>query len=230
MLYKQNEAAIKSVGTRKIKGTGIRFGSEDDKDWDGEWFHTDTELGLKNGSSRPYIMEHGYSSKFGMAIVGEATYEKAGEGWEYEAVFTDSAQADKAYNEIIAGAYKSSAGAASHTRRASIIKGTSRLDVWLVAEQSATMFPADSGNPRVTRTKSDYILHALKEMHEEHEGRIKEILEAAMKDGNEARTKLADALTSLKESFTNGEPFVVTEEFLSEIEQVTKPIAIIGLN
>lgn len=233
MLYKQNEDAIKSVKDRVISGVGIRFGSPETKDWDGEWFHSDSEVGLKNGSSRPYLMEHGFGKTFGVAIVGEAVYEKSAEGWLYQTTFLDNDLGAKAFSEVTTKAYRSSAGAAGHTRRATMEKGTMRIDTWLVAEQSATMFPADPENARITRTKSDFMLMAIKELleqnREESEARMKAIADSFIKDTNAARNTLAEALTSLKESFSTGKDFVLTDEFLTTLEQVTQPIEIIKL-
>jgi hypothetical protein len=231
MIYKQNEIAIKAIKDRVIHGVGVRFGSAETKDWDGEFFHSESEVGLKNGSERPFLMEHGFGKKFGINIVGSAIYEKGADGWTYEASFLDTPVGNQAYNEIITHAYRSSAGAAGHTRRATLEKGAFRLDTWLIAEQSATQTPADPENPRITRTKTDYILFAIKEMQEEHEAKVKEIIEIFAKDANESRQKLADALSSLRTSFSsdNGKGFVVTEEFLASIEQVTKPIEILSI-
>jgi hypothetical protein len=231
MIYKDTPTEIKSVKDRLILGEGIRFGSPDTKDFDGEWFHSETELGLKNGSERPFLMEHGFGQKFGISIVANAVYEKKDTGWEYQASFLDTPVGNEAYNEIITHPYRSSAGAAGHTRRASMEKGTWKLDVWLIAEQSATMTPADPNNARITRTKTDYVLFAIREMQQEHEAKVKSIIESFAKDANESRQALADALTSLRTSFSsdNGKGFVLTDEFLASIEQVTKPIEIVSL-
>lgn len=234
MIYKEYDATecpIKSVKERVIHGMGIRFGSPETKDWDGEFFVPDTELGLINGANRPFLMEHGFSKAFGVAKVADAVFEKSEIGWEYDATFLDTPLGNKAYSEIITKPYRSSAGAAGHTRRASMVKGAWQIDTWMVGEQSATLTPADPENARITRTKSDFLLMAVREMveeiREEHETRIKAILDAVYKNSNEARQNLADALTALRTSFSTGEKFVVSEELITAIEQVSQPIQII---
>lgn len=235
MDYKQNEIAIKAIKDRVIHGTGIQFGTPETKDWDGEFFIKETETGLINGANRPYVMEHGFSRNFGMVKVGDTIYELSEDGWKYETVFLDSPIGNKAYQEVITHPYKSSAGAAGHTRRATVVKGALQIDVWLVAEQSATLTPSDSSNPRITRTKSDFLLFAVREMLEdmqtENEKKVKTIVEAIEKSGNEARQKLADALTNLKNSFTStgGKDFILTDDILDAFEQASKPIDIISL-
>jgi hypothetical protein len=102
-------------------------------------------------------MEHGFGKVFGVSIVGEATYEKSVEGWLYQTAFVDNDLGNKAYHEVTTKAYRSSAGAAGHTRRATMEKGTMRIDSWLVAEQSATMFPADPENARSIRKASQFL-------------------------------------------------------------------------
>lgn len=228
--YKENGVEIKSVGTRKIQGTGIRFGSETDLDFDREWFYKETETGLINGANRPFLLEHGFSSKFSSNKLGDTVYEQKDEGWEYETHFLETEIGDKAYNEVISHPYRSSAGAASHTRRATLIKGTSRLDIWLVAEQSATLSPADPNNPRVTRTKSDFILFQVSEMLKEHRADLGQMFEDYVTKTNDARQNLADALMGLRRSFASGEKFVINEEILASLEQVAQPIAILSLD
>lgn len=233
MIYKENEEAIKSVKDRVIHGVGIRFGSPDTKDWDGEFFTSESEVGLIDGANRPFLMEHGFSKNFGVNKVADAVFEKTQTGWEYEATFLDNDFGIKAFGEITTHAYRSSAGAAGHTRRATLIKGAYHLDTFMIGEQSATLTPADPHNARVTRTKSDYMLMAIREMiqdmHDANEEKIKCVLTAVQKDTNDARQKLADALMSLKESFTSGEKFVVNDDVLAAFDLLSQPIEIINL-
>lgn len=234
MIYKfLPDEAIKSIKDRVIHGVGIRFGSAETKDYDGEFFVPETETGLINGANRPFIMEHGYGRTFGVNKVADAVYEKSEGGWDYEATFLDTDIGNKAYNEVITRAYKSSAGAAGHTRRATMVKGAYQLDTWLVAEQSATLTPADSQNPRLTRTKSDYIMFALKEMLDESEDRIVQKVIEAFKSGEalEGLGILQKNMEEFKESFSSD--FSVTDEVIqnltAEFEQVNTPIQIVGV-
>lgn len=229
MIYKENDDAIKSVKSRVIHGLGVRFGSPETKDYDGEWFSENSEVGLIDGANRPFLIEHGWSRQFGKAKVADATFHKSGDGWAYEAIFLDTELGNRAFNEVVSKPYKSSAGAAGHTRVASLVKGTYHLDNWLIAEQSATLIPNDSENPRITRVKSseDYLLRMVEEMRGESDEKIQGIMDAFEKSINESRVTLANALTALKDSFVNEQKrFEVTDEFLAELERVVQPIEI----
>src|SRR3954462_3538970 len=92
---------IKSVSERKISGVGIRFSSHTDSDSYNEFFDESTVTGLRNGDTRPFLMEHGYG-KFGVEILAWAQFEKTAIGWEYIATFEDTKNGNEAYNEIIA--------------------------------------------------------------------------------------------------------------------------------
>src|SRR5688572_29064119 len=127
MIYKEYDDAIKSEKNRVIRGVGVRFGSPETADWDGEFFTPESELGLVNGANRPFLMEHGFSKNFGVTKVADAIFEKSDTGWEYQATFLDTPIGNKAYDEVINKPYRSSAGAAGHTRRATIVKGKSQL-------------------------------------------------------------------------------------------------------
>lgn len=238
--YKQNETAVKSVGERKIKGMGIRFGSPEDADYDKEWFAPESQLGLTNGSTRPILIEHGWETGFGKNVVATATYEKTTDGWEYIAVFDDSVLGNKAYNEIIVKNYKSSAGAAGHTVERTEIKSTHRLDTWLIAEQSFTQFPADSQNPAVTPVKSSDIYQLLQLIENDREETVKAILDKLSSSNktlieatNLKLENLRTVMLQLKDSFmieseSDIITFRVTDSFLAEIEELTQPISLLN--
>lgn len=238
-IYKEYDEAIKSVKDKVIHGVGLRFGSAETKDWDGEFFDANSEVGLQNGTTRPFLMEHGWHRTFGKSVVGIATYEKSDDGWTYEAKFHDTDIGNRAFNEVITQPFRSSAGAAGHTRQATMVKGAWYLNTWLVAEQSATLTPADNENPRVTRVKSseDYLQMMVFDLQGQISGDLAEkvnpIIEAYQKSAEESRAALASLLTQLKDSFKNegktSIDFQVTEEFIQTIEQVTAPIQIVKL-
>lgn len=226
MIYKEiPDVAIKSIKDRVIHGLGVRFGDATTKDSDNEFFVPESEVGLVNGANRPYILEHGFHPAYGVVKVGDAIYEKDGTGWAYETTFLDTPIGNKAYEEIKSKEYKSSAGAAGHTRRATQVGGAFRLDVWMIAEQSATLTPADPHNAQLHHTKSDYILFAIQKMNEQRDEQVKCLLTEIAKSGNESREKLANALMQLRNSFsTDGKSIVLDEALLSEIETLTKPV------
>lgn len=237
IIYKDGDETVKSSKDRVVHGMGVRFGSPETKDWDGEFFTPESEVGLVNGTTRPYLMEHGWHRTFGKSIVAQVTYEKSREGWLYEANFFDNKIGNDAFNEVISKPYRSSAGAAGHTRQATMVKGAWHLDTWLIAEQSATLTPADNENARITRVKSsdDYlqmvVLGMQEELHKQFSERLEVVVAAFEKSTNESRERLANALTQLKDSFVNENKNVVeiTPEFLESIEQVAQPIELIRL-
>jgi hypothetical protein len=227
------EEAVKSVGTRKVKGLGARFGTPETKDYDGEFFVEATEFGIKNGDSRPMLMEHGYNKSYGVEIIGDAVFEKiADKGWEYEAVFRDTDLGNKAYSEVTAHPYKSSGGAAYNTVRRTLVKDAYQLDSFFLAEMTFTQFPNDMHNPPIARAKSDAILFAISEMRKEQNETIKNFLLEIQKSHNEKTELLRDVMKQLKDSFTNPNTdsgIVLDEEIIKRIEDFNaEPLSLLS--
>lgn len=146
--------AIKSVTGKSAIGQGIRFGSPQTADNSKEWFSAKTNTGVRNGDTRPYLMEHGKSSDFGLTIVGYAVYELAADGWNYEVKMRDDAVGERALAELATGLYKSSSGSSWHTTSITkTILDTFHYDDWFLVEQSATKSAADRWNAHI-RIKS----------------------------------------------------------------------------
>jgi len=217
------EEPIKAISDRKIGGTGILFGSENQYDAYKEWFDETTVVGVENGDRRPFLMEHGKSDTFGLEILGQAVYEKSGDGWEYEVQLPDSELGEKAYGELKNKRYKSSSGSSWHTTRQSYIKGTYKFDTWLIVEQSATQRPADSQNPPIS----------IKSLLEEGL-QPSELIERFYKMFEDKFEKDSDTLKSietiLREKFSldTTEPIVkgveLSTETLDEISELTTPL------
>lgn len=150
MLVTKQFEPIKAVSDRVIQGVGIRFGSPETADNYDEWFYEKTNIGLENGHSRPFLLEHGKKEGFGLTTLGFAIYEKSEIGWEYEVKMLDTEIAEKAYSEIARKVYKSSSGSAWHTTKQTIVENTFRYDAWYLVEQSATQSPADFYNPPIS--------------------------------------------------------------------------------
>jgi hypothetical protein len=232
LIYKEvegDDAAVKSVKEGVIHGMGVRFGDETTKDSYGEWFSEKSQVGLQNGTSRPFLMGHGWTDIFGKAVVAWAVYEKTAKGWEYEATFLPTDIANKAYNEVISHPYRSSAGAAGHTRQATMVKDSFHLDTWLIGEQSATLTPADAQNDRIVRIKSseDAVWAFLGDMQKGQVAFMEKVFDV-VKGINEQREHLANVMEQLKDSFKDEskKQFAPTDEFLAELERVTAPIEI----
>lgn len=150
MIITKQFGEIKAISDRKVQGMGVRFGTPETKDSYGEWFYDGTELGIKNGDTRPFLMEHGHKSEFGLNILGFAVYEKSVDGWAYEVKIEDSVLGEKAYGEISRKRYKSSSGSAWHTTSSTKVDDSWRMEKWFLVEQSVTQTPADFYNPPVT--------------------------------------------------------------------------------
>lgn len=155
VLHKQG-GELKSAGTRKSIGQGIRFGDETTKDTYKEFFHDGTEVGLVNGHTRPFMLEHGKSADFGKAVLGFATYEKKADGWEYQLEMLDNEKGNKAAELIEGGGYKTSTGSAIHTITRVKVGDAYRLDSWFITETSGTKTPADIYNRDLTALKSAF--------------------------------------------------------------------------
>ena len=244
MLQKIIDVEVKSVGERKVKGTGIRFTNADEPDSYREWFSSKSEVGLRNGDTRPMMMEHGWNPQFGKSIVAWATYEKSETGWDYEATFEDTVMGNKAYGEISTQRYRSSAGAAGHTVQRTETKGSYHLDTWLVSEQTFTKRPADSQNPAVSLIKGEgmeilmpifsELQMANSMMFEAMQKSVVDVITNGIADKmsgilNEKAEALRGVLTQLRESFKEGQKFEITEEFLNELEVIVQPITLINL-
>lgn len=144
---------VKSGTSRKMIGTGIRFGNSETKDSYGDYFDQLTLTGLRSGSDRPFLMEHWENPTFAFKVVGEAVYEKKDDGWEYEATLKDDEAGNLAYDMLSSPdkVYRSSTGSAWNYTKG-IFTGDDTaflLTVWLVLEQSATIQPADYWNPQI---------------------------------------------------------------------------------
>lgn len=251
MLYKivENEdGTVKSVKTRVIEATGILFGSADTKDSDGDYFHADTETGMVNGAQRPFMLNHGWSPVYGKNKLADAIFEKDGTGWVYSATFVDNPLGNKAYGEVTSKPYRSSSGAAGHTVTTTRVKNANQIETWMVAEISGTQTPADPNNPYIQqKTKSDYMAQAIWEMFDGNKMFLTELVEQSkifqkslieqvnsiLIGENASREALAQKLLDLKNSFTSGEKFQITDEWKNsfdvDFEEVVKPIKLIKL-
>jgi hypothetical protein len=251
MLYKIVESdagAVKSVKTRMIEATGILFGSPDQKDSDGDFFHTDTETGMVNGAQRPFMIQHGWSSVYGKNKLADAIFEQNGDGWIYSATFLDTPLGNQAFAEVTSRPYRSSSGAAGHTVTTTRVKNANQIETWMVAEISGTQTPADPNNPYIQqKTKSDYMAQAIYEMFDgnkifltdlvnqskEFQKSLIEQINSVLRGENASREALAQKLLDLKNGFTSGEKFQITDEWKSsfdaDFEDVVKPIELIKL-
>lgn len=251
MLYKLVEGdtgAVKSVKDRVIEGTGILFGSPERKDSSDDFFYNGTETGMRNGSDRPFMYQHGWSPLFGKQKLGEAIFEKSGDGWVYVTTFIDTPVGNKAFAEVTSKPHRSSSGAAGHTVQTTRIKDANQIDIWMIAEISATQTPADADNPYIQqRTKSDYMAQMIYEMFDGNKTFLKELVEqsqvfqkslieqvnSVLVGENASREALAQKLLDLKNSFTSGEKFQITDEwkktFNADFDEVVKPIDLIKI-
>lgn len=252
MLYKEIEdpiaGAVKSVKDRVIEGTGILFGSPERKDSAGDFFYDGTQTGMKNGSDRPFMYQHGWNTTYGKNQLGEAIFEKSGDGWVYSTIFFDTILGNKAFAEVTSRPHRSSSGAAGHTVTTTHVKGANQIETWMIAEISATQTPADADNPIIKqRTKSDYMAQMIYEMFDGNKIFLTELVNqtqtfqkslieqvnSVLRGENASREALAQKLLDLKNSFTSDEKFQITDEwknsFDADFEEVVKPIELIKL-
>lgn len=141
---------VKALGTRKCEGVGIRFGSPETKDGYGDYFTPLTQTGLRNGSDRPFLIDHWEDNLFAFKIIGEAVYERKDDGWAYEARVVDDEAGNMAFDLLTSGEYRSSTGSAwNYTKGVFTVNDAFMFTTWLVLEQSATKRPADFWNPPI---------------------------------------------------------------------------------
>lgn len=213
---------ITSSGTsRKVLGTGIRFGDASSKDGYGDYFDALTQTGLRNGSDRPFLMEHWENPTFAFKVVGEAIYEKKSDGWEYEATLLDDDAGNLAYEHLSdpEKVYQSSTGSAwNYTKGIYTESEAFLMTVWLVLEQSATIKPADYWNPQIkVKSMSDFkhlsaIIAPLLEERIKHISGI-EILENKFKE-------LETQITELKLPKKSLDSIVLPNAIQLEVEEL----------
>lgn len=211
---------VKSTGTRKASGRGIRFADLQTRDSYDEFFTERTVVGLENGTSRPYLLEHWKDELFQWLVVGMAVFEKSAEGWDYEVTFKDDDAGNKAYELISEGKYHSSGGSAwNYIKRkyvyTDMVEGYELL-VWLLIEMSATLRPSDFFNPQIqikSMQDSDWIMQVIAPLLKERE----QLLDAC--NGYKSlEERILTLESSVKTSGDSG--IVIPENFEEEIQNL----------
>lgn len=135
--------AIKGIteDTVTLGGYGILFGSELDRDLEGEYFTKDTDIWLDYyGSTKPVFYEHGFGD-FGKEILGStAKFEQDEIGWWVESELNRH----KEYVDLVMalaseGILGYSSGAVGHLAE----RENGQIKSWPVAEMSLTIEPAE---------------------------------------------------------------------------------------
>ena len=131
--------AVKDGDDWVLEVNGVPFGSQDHKDFDGEWFTPNTDIMLKVGESRPALYMHGKTPRGEMQerpeVIGVATYlEKRDDGHWFKVVLDKSKNfAKRIWDAAKRGLARASSGAIAHLFRGD---GTGEIGVWPIGELS----------------------------------------------------------------------------------------------
>lgn len=141
--------AVKSLGGGRIGGYLVRFGSEKDRDLDGDFFTAKTYFGARDGDGVDLFFHHGRPIKNGLEALADHIFQpiktkKDDVGLWAEAVLDLSDEYERMVHELVlAGKLGWSSGTASH-----LVKRTknSEIERWPIVEGSLTPTPAEPRN------------------------------------------------------------------------------------
>lgn len=145
---------VKALGSGRVGGVLVRFGSPDDADVQGDYFHEGTDLGRAVKAGCDVVYHHGlgrrgdaYSVKLGNRVVGDGSLRRGAEGWEIEAQLDLSDRDVEAlYEDVEAGRMGWSSGSTDRLVARTAVKGKTRIDRWPIVEASLSPRPVDPRN------------------------------------------------------------------------------------
>jgi len=142
MRYGPNSTAIKAVevdGEWALEVLGVPFGSQDRKDFDGQWFTEKTDIMMQPGDKRPALYYHGMAPNGERVknpeVIGVSEYARTDEQGHWFRVVLDQTKklAKRIWNAARRGLTYASSGAIAHLFRGND-KGEIR--VWPIGEIS----------------------------------------------------------------------------------------------
>lgn len=152
---KFSSSPVINTSKKSAEGVALRFFTTGDKnDSYGERYDSRTETLLTDGTTRPFLINHGYHVKFARKAVGMATYRKSDEGWLYNVDFFNNEAGDFAYQQL-----KNPDGGVPYATSSSapenlILRQKTAEGIYLeqfpIVESSMTQMPSDSMNPSIS--------------------------------------------------------------------------------
>lgn len=158
-----------------FSGIAVRFGNDKDVDSYGDYFEPDSSTGLKEGTSRPFLMEHGNSPEYLSEVVGWAEFSLKEDGWHYTVDFLNTDLGQKARRAIQTRQYKTSTGATTVRRVYTEGYRVAKLKSWIIGETSAVLRPADKKTPLI-KSFEDFINHSPDEVKSDLLAEMRKIL------------------------------------------------------
>ena len=144
----------KALGSGRVGGYLVRFGTPQTADVQGDFFHAATDFGRAVKAGTDVVYHHGlsrrgdaYSVKLGNRTVGDGVLSIAPDGLTIEATLDVSDPDIKAlYGDIEREALGWSSGSTERLVRRTAVAGKSRIDRWPIIEASLSPRPVDPRN------------------------------------------------------------------------------------
>lgn len=142
---------VKVLGEGRVGGFLVRYSNADTPDLEGDYFTSETDLGIENGSRLPVYYQHGYDPIFQTKRIGRATAEFQDAGVWLEAQLEMRDDYERRLLELAeAGKLGWSSGAAGHLVERDQVGKSYHIKSWPIAEASLTPTPAEPRNTAVS--------------------------------------------------------------------------------
>lgn len=140
---------VKALGSGKVGGYLVRFGSPESADVQGDYFAPDTYFGRAVKSGMDVVYHHGVgkidplANRLGNAIIGEGVIQSRADGLYIEATVTEP----EVYTKAEAGLLGWSSGSVDRlVKRESVKAGVTKIKQWPLIEASLSPRPVDPRN------------------------------------------------------------------------------------
>ncbi|MGE4196012.1 MAG: hypothetical protein AB7G11_02665 [Phycisphaerales bacterium] len=148
---------VKALGTNKVGGYLIRFGSVSDHDRQGDYFSPTTYIGRAVKAGTDILYHHGLgrvdaiAAKLGNRIIGDGSLTLKDEGWWIEATLDDADPEVKAVLDLAnAGKLAWSSGSTDRmVKRKDVKAGVREVLSWPIAEASLSPRAVDPRNKAI---------------------------------------------------------------------------------
>jgi len=143
--------AVKALGDGKVAGYLVRYSDENTPDLQGDFFSSETDLGIEAGSRVPVYYQHGLDPIFKTKRISRATAEFQDVGVWLETQLEMRDEYERALYELAeAGKLGWSSGAAGHLVEKVLVGKSYFIKSWPIAEASLTPTPAEPRNTAIS--------------------------------------------------------------------------------
>jgi len=138
--------SVKAMGSGKVGGYVIRFGTPETADVQGDYFAADGDYGLDVSTKARIVYHHGLTKTHGAKRLGVADLSVKADGIWGEGTIDDGA----IYARAEAGELGWSSGSVDRLTSRRSVKGKSEINAWPLIEVSLTPTPVDPRNRAIT--------------------------------------------------------------------------------